>query len=315
MRWTLVVLGFVWVAATGLAQGPAGPIHPKPRPTAAPRERLPPVARIGRPPVEESRQPVAYQPPSDPVLVMAIEANKEFDDSLPNFVCNEFMTRSSSHNLGKKWKDDDVVEAEVLIVDGHEDYRDIKIDGKPTGAKDLSQIGGAWSMGEYSTVSANLFAPASRTQFTDEGADTVGGRPTRVYRYKIEQQNSHWTLHINGREYTPGHNGKVWIDPENGRALRVEMEATLLPYDYPLSTAAGVLQYDNVEIDGKTYLLPSMAENTGCLRGSAVCTRLHIDYRDYQKFSSESTLFTTDSDIDFGQQVPEGREPQPEPKQ
>lgn len=311
-----VVLGVLWIGtATGLAQGPAGPIRERPQPTKTRRERVPPAPRIGQQPVEYDREPVDYQAPSDPVLLMAIEANKAFDQKLPNFLCKQHMARSRSRNLGKKWKEEDVVEAEVLIVDGQEQYRDITIDGHPTGAKDLSQIGGEWSMGEYGTVAWNLFIPQSRTQFTKEGSDTIGDRPTLVYRYKIKQEDSRWMLHVNGRKYSAGHHGKVWIDLENGRALRIEMEATFLPYDFGLSTAAGVLQYEEIEIDGQSYLLPSIAENTACFRDSLVCSRISINFRDYQKFSSESSLFTTDSDIEFGQPVPVEREPHPAPNE
>lgn len=315
MRWTFVVLGALWIApAMGLAQGPAGPIRQKPRPASTPRPPSTPAPRIGQEVKQDSGQQAPYQRPSDPVLAMAIEANQEFDANLPNFLCNQFMTRSESRNLGKKWEEQDVVEAEVLIVDGRDEYRDIKIDGKPTGVKDLSQIGGTWSMGEYSAVAANLFDPASRAQFTAEAPDTIGGRAARVYSYKIEQENSRWMLNVDGRKYTPAHNGKVWIDADNGRALRVEMEATYLPHDYPLSTVASVLEFGDVEIDGQSYLLPVTAGNTGCVRGSAVCSRLQINFRDYRKFTSESSVFTTDSDVDFGQQVPEEAEPQQEPK-
>lgn len=312
MRWTLAALVVLWAApAAGLAQGPAGPIRQKPRAASPSRPSPAPAPRIGQQTEEgEPRQDV-YQLPSDRVLAMAIEANQEFDDTLPNFLCNQFMTRLESRNLGKRWKEEDVVEAEVLIVDGREEYRDIKIDGKPTGVEDLSQIGGAWSMGEYSAVAANLFDPTSKAQFSEEAPDTVAGRPARVYSYKIEQENSRWMLNVDGRRYAPAHHGKVWIDPENGRALRVEMEATYLPHDYPLITAESVLQFEETPIDGQSYLLPAMAENLGCVRGSAVCWRLQIEFRDYRKFTSESSVFTTDSDIDFGRQIPEERE-QPE---
>ncbi|MDA0206782.1 MAG: hypothetical protein O3A53_17070 [Acidobacteria bacterium] len=170
-------------------------------------------------------------------------------------------------------------------------------------------------MGEYGAVVWNLFIPHSRTEFSKEGPDTVGDRQTLVYKYKIEQENSRWTLNMDGKKHSPGHHGKIWIDLETGRALRVEMEATFLPYDFPMATAGGRLEYKDVAIDGVSYLLPSTAENTGCIRDSAVCSRIYVDFRDYQKFSSESTLFTTDSDIDFGQQVPEERQAQPEPQQ
>ena len=314
-RICILAAALLIAGAPAFPQGPGGPIRKRPRPTTAPKERQPPAPRIGERPVEYDRDPVAYVPPSDPMLLRAIEANKEFDEKLPNFLCRQFMTRYRSRNLGKKWKEEDVVEAEVLIVGEVEEYRDIKIDGQPTGAKDLSQIGGAWSMGEYGSVMWNLFIPASMTEFTEAGPDTLGERQTLVYDYEIEQERSRWTLHMNGKKYSPGHHGKVWLDLETGRAIRVEMEATFLPYDFPLSSAEGIIQYDDVEIDEQSYLLPAMADNTVCVRDSAVCSRINIDFRDYRKFSSESTLFTTDSDIDFGETIPENPEPSKDPPQ
>lgn len=302
MRRTFVVLGALWIAAAqAVAQGP---IRPKPRPPQTSQGSRPAVPSLGRRPIESERVPTDYASPSDPLLVKAIAANKALDEKLPNFLCQQIMLRSRSRNLGKKWKDDDVVEAEVLIADGKEQYRDIRVDGQPTGAKDLSRIGGAWSMGEYSTVVWNLYLPRSRTQFSREGPDMIADRAAVIYRYKIEQENSRWLLHVNGQKYTPGHHGKVWIDLQNGRTLRVTMEATFLPSDYPLSTAEGVLEYADIEIDGQAYLLPAFAENTACGRGSAECARTNIEFRDYQKFSSESSMFTTDSDIEFGEPVP-----------
>jgi hypothetical protein len=318
-RVPLALFACLTVALPLAAQGPAGPIAKRPRPTAEPRGPKPPPPRIGqRPPEYEKETTPAYTPPGDPVLVKAIEANEAFDDRLPNFLCRQFMTRSSSRNLGKKWKDEDVVQAEVLMADGQELYRDITVDGRRTGAKDLSQIGGAWSMGEYGTAMYNLFIPPSLTEFTEEGPAMIGERQTIVYKYKIEQENSRWTLQMNGNRYSPGHHGKVWIDLATGRAIRLETEATFLPHDFQLSAASGVLEYDDVEIDGQSYLLPAMAENTVCVRDSAVCQRINIDFRDYRKFTADSSIFTTESDIDFGQPLPEVPPPaegQPPPEE
>jgi hypothetical protein len=315
MRAALICLGVVWLAAAPLmAQGPDGPLRPRPRPptTASPKP-LPPAPRIGPAPAEQERdsEPVQYAPPTDPVLAKAIEANIDFQQELPDFLCQERMTRSSSHNLGKKWKQDDVIEAEVLTVGDKVQYRDFKVDGQPRDATDFSQLGGSWSVGDYDAVVLNLFNPASRTQFTKQGPDKLGDRETLVYDYKVEQEYSHWRVTVDGRTAVPAYHGKVWIDPETGRALRLETETTYLPSDFPLASAAGVLHYDNVEIDGQSYLLTSRAENKSCQRGSAFCTRLDIEFLDYRKFSAESTLFTTDSDIEFGKQVPDQPEPKP----
>lgn len=305
MRAMLLCLAAVSAAAL-TAQGP-GPLRPRPQPpgSGTSPQRVPAAPRIGKEPVDEAREASRYVPPSDPVLVKAIAANIDFQQELPNFVCQERITRSSSRDLGKKWTQDDVVEAEILTIGDKVEYRDIQVDGKPTGAADMSQIGGAWSVGEYGAVVINLFNPRSRTQFTKDGPGQVGGREAHIYNYKIDEEYSQWKLNVDGRSAMPAHHGKVWIDAETGRALRVETEATYLPHDFPLSNGLAVLEYGEVAIDGQTYLLPSRAENTFCQRGSLRCSRLAMEFLGYRKFTSESSLFTTDSEIEFGGEAPD----------
>jgi hypothetical protein len=254
---------------------------------------------------EETRDASAYVPPADPLLVKAMEANVEFQQELPDFVCLERMKRSSSENLGKKWKHDDVVEAEILTLRGKAQFGEIKIDGKPTGTSDISRLGGAWSFGEFDGVVASLFNPRSRAQFAKQGSAQLGEHEALIYNYNVEEEYSRWTVSVGGRATIPAYHGKVWIDTETGRVLRVETEANYLPDDFPLSRVSGMLQYGKVEINGRTYLLPARAESSSCERGSDFCTRLEIEFLDYRKFSSESSLFTTDSDIEFGREVPD----------
>ena len=85
----------------------------------------------------------------------------------------------------------------------------------------------------------------------------------------------------------------------------METEATYLPHDFPLASIASVLQYGEVEIVGQSYLLPARAGSTSCQRASLFCSRLEIEFLEYRRFSSESTLFTTDSEIEFGGEAPE----------
>jgi hypothetical protein len=39
-----------------------------------------------------------------------------------------------------------------------------------------------------------------------------------------------------------------------------------------------------------TFLLPVHAENLGCQRGTPICTKNTVDFRDYHKYSGESTI-------------------------
>ncbi len=253
---------------------------------------------------------------TDPFIAKAREANLDFSVELPNYICRETMRRSESRNLGKKWKDEDVVEAEVILVEGDTLYRNITVDGKPTGAARLRDVGGTWSSGEYGAIVSNLFAPQSKTKFSDPSEEDLRGQRTVVYRYSIEQPESRWNLVMGGNKYSPAHHGRVWMDPDTGRALRVETEATYIPANYPLITAEVSIELGKVDIAGDTYLLPIEAANLSCVRGSARCDRNQIEFTDHRKFTAASSVFTTESDINFGGEAPESQpadEPANEP--
>ncbi len=53
----------------------------------------------------------------------------------------------------------DVVSAEIIYRDALESYRNVKINDRPTD-KDLQEIGGSWSTGEFASTLLELFDPA-----------------------------------------------------------------------------------------------------------------------------------------------------------
>jgi hypothetical protein len=59
-----------------------------------------------------------------------------------------------------------------------------------------------------------------------------------------------------------------------------------VPYD----KAESVVEYGFVNIEGKSYLLPTQSENLACLRGSSSCVRNVIEFRNYRKFSASSDI-------------------------
>jgi hypothetical protein len=309
-RAVLALLLLAALAAPLAAQSTPGPIRPRPpSPSARPETRpRPPTLDRDKPPVIRRQPAAAPKPPSDPMLVLAIEANKDFSLDLPNFICKQRVARSESLSMGLKWKQRDVVEAEVLIADEVESYRNITIDGKPTRAASMRDIGGTWSTGEYGAILWNLFAPESLAEFVPAGTETIRGRDTARYRYLIRQENSRWRLNINGRTYSPAHEGHVWVDTASGRALRIEMSALNFPFGYPLASAKILVEYDDIAVGERQYLLPLSADNTACMSETPSCKRNFIEFRDYRKFTADSSVFHTDSDVDFG-----GEPEEPEP--
>jgi hypothetical protein len=134
----------------------------------------------------------------------------------------------------------------------------------------------------------------------------VGGVETQVYNYTIEQENSTWRVALEGHEIFPGYEGSIWIDPEAKRVLRIEMIATTIPSDYPLDMLEMAVDYGPEEINGKQYYLAQNSRNITCKRYSRNCSQNQITFRNYRKFSAESTIMATDSSVTYGEGGQEG---------
>ena len=273
---------------------PSEPVRPQPAPqqTASnlplPSVDLPPapLPRTERP---EDQAPL---PPrqEDALIQRAAEAALQFTETLPNYVCQEMMNRSQSESQPANWRPLDVVSMEVVYENGKENYRNLALNGKPT-SKPLSELGGAYSTGEFGTVLIDLFSPATAAEFHPRGESRISGVLAKLYDYSVKRENSHWDLHFGSQTYSPAFSGSVWIDPANARVLRIEMEARNLPKDFPSDHVESATEYQYVRLgDTKQYLLPVHAETLSCQRGTPYCSRNAIDFRNYHKYAGESTV-------------------------
>ena len=315
------------IVAASLAAQTAGPITRRPQPADSDNKPPPPFRRQPAPPDRRTPPPrgdsrltgivsdaelialANNQPVEDPVIAEARRANLSYAASLPSYICDQTIDRFESKNLGRKWAKSSVVESEVLLIDHAERYQNIRVDGRPAG-DDMTLIGGPWSTGEFATILTNLFRQETWAQFERVGPDTLNNRTLSQYDFHVEKDYSHWALHMNGRTYLPEYQGRTWIDESSGRVYRVQSEALYLPADYPLITVETDIDYDWVMIDSQEYLMPASANVLSCVRGSARCYKNEIAFSNYRKFTAASTVFNTESTIDFGGQAPE--EPEPE---
>jgi hypothetical protein len=226
----------------------------------------------------------------EPLIRRAADAAMEFTETLPSYVCTEMVARSQSESTPANFQPIDVVTMEVLYVDGREDYRNIQINGKKT-VKKIEETGGAWSTGEFGTVLVDLFSPATGAAFHYRRDSRAGGVMAKMYDYEVAIEGSHWAIHTASQTYKPAYTGSVWIDPATSRVLRIEMEAKGLPAEFPLDHVESATDYQYIRLgDLKQYLLPVHAETLSCQRSSVYCQRNVIDFRNYHKYTGESTI-------------------------
>jgi hypothetical protein len=230
------------------------------------------------------------RPMGDPLINRAVEAALDFTEGLPNYVCQEMMARYESTTRPANFQAIDIVSVAVVYQDGKEDYRDVTINGKPI-KKNMEQMDGAWSTGEFGTMLIDLLSPATGAEFHYRKDDRTSGVVTKLYDYSVKRENSHWQITMSSQSYKPPYKGSIWIDPATGRVLRIEMQAYGFPEDFPTDHVESAMDYQYTRLgDTKQYLLPVHAETLSCQRGTDFCSHNVIDFRNYHKYSGESNI-------------------------
>jgi hypothetical protein len=235
-------------------------------------------------------EPLPRITPMDELIRKASDAALDFTEKLPDYVCQEMMSRYQSASHPANWQAIDVVSTNVIYQNGKEEYRDLAVNGKPV-KKSMEELGGAWSTGEFGTVLIDLFSPATNAEFHYRRQDRIAGVNSKVYDFDVRRENSHWSIHEASQIYQPPYKGSVWIDPSTARVLRIEMQAYGFPESFPTDHVESATDYEYVRLgDLKQYLLPVHAETLGCERGTSLCSRNSIDFRNYHKYTGESTI-------------------------
>lgn len=256
-----------------------------------------PEGGAGAPSESGSNEPIS--PPSDPqspqfntdeqILADARSVAASFTESLPSYLAQQVTSRYfGSGGLGN-WQSIDVVTADLAYVGGKEQYRNFQIDGKAIDQP--VEQSGAWSTGEFGTTLEDLLSPATNASFRRRGEEKIASRTAVVFDFTVAQPNSHWVLvSPDQHRYSAPYDGALWVDKQSRRVLRIEQRTTGTPRDFAISHAEAVLNYAFVRIDQRTYLLPATGENVGCMSGSGTCSRNVIEFRDYRKFTADSSV-------------------------
>ena len=249
---------------------PALPPCPDPPPDAPPPSASVPTRSVN---------------PAQALIERAREAAFEFSKKLPNFICEEVMSRFTQRGREKEMSLD-VVSADIIYDNAHETYRNVKVNDRPTD-RGLQEIGGSWSTGEFASTLLELFHPDTHAQFRSSGASSISGFSAQVYDFTVQRENSHWIVQSGSQTLTPAYGGSVWVDPKTARVLRIEMQARNIPSDFPMDTAESAVDYSYVTIGGTSFLLPVRAESLGCERGTSECRHNIINFRNYHEFKAD----------------------------
>ncbi len=236
-----------------------------------------------------------------------INTTKNTLDSLgdmPDFVVKQQIQRAAAYAGTNNFRNlDRLVVAVSYRSTGEEAYRVLSRNGvlqtESESKQSYEEVGGTSSTGEFVTLLATIFKPESKTIFELIDTDVLRGRRSLVFDFSVERDRAKQSITDVG--YTTestitGMKGRLWIDREYARVLRVESEATDIPANFPIRTARRTIDYDWITIDEERYLMPSVSDVRLTRRQMEKTweTRNVIRFRDYQKYGTDVKILDED---------------------
>jgi len=238
------------------------------------------------------------QAPTPEQTAAAMEMSRKvalsYTRSLPDFICTQVVRRyiDLDHLTQRvSWRMLDTLTIKLSYFDQREDHTLVLVNGKPS-EKTYTDLGGAISAGEFALMQEQIFDPASQTVFTWKKWNRAGKRQAATYLYRVDVFHSRFMLDfLNSTGLTQdrvGYHGTVELDRETGNVLSLTYIADAIPKTCPISSSTTTVTYDFADVGGKPYLLPATSETE--MRSRELWTRNHAAYRDYRKFSADSTV-------------------------
>lgn len=234
---------------------------------------------------------------------------------MPDFVVKQQIQRSWAFAGTNNFKNlDRLVVAVSYRSTGEEDYRVLSTNGilnnDPKPKSSYSETGGTSSTGEFVTMLVTVFKADSETKFDAVDTDVIRGRKAIAYDFVTSKDRAQQVITSAGRVTSDstisGIKGRVWIDRELARVLRIDSEATEIPDTFPIRSAKRSIDYDWFTIADDKYLLPSISDVrlTSRQDSQLIETRNVIKFKDYQKYGTDVVIKDDDETPDANPQKP-----------
>ena len=238
---------------------------------------------------------------SEPASGDAISSARRIVESaferLPNFRAKQITSMFHSTSNPVKWVPDGVVSAEVAYEEQRETFSNVVKNGKrPPNAPDnadasyMRSLDIAWSTGDFETIAHCIFSELADPDFRESGVERSDGGEALRYRFAGRRSSGCIALKVKSQIAYPAYKGSITIDSKTRDVLHVELEATEIPSAFPLDRAERSLDLGLVSIGNADYRLPVTGYWFGCFRNSYSCFLNRMDFRDYRRFETDSSV-------------------------
>ncbi len=247
-------------------------------------------------------QPTGPREPSEAEKKQTLEAAREFAlsyvKSLPDFQCMQVTRRSVDTHFQPgsegSWSSQDRIIEKLTFFEHKENYELIMHNDNALVGKTWESLGGSMSRGEWATLLAEIFEPATSTDFHWLRWGQLRGQLTHVYQYRVQQQFSQETIsYENQQRITAGFHGQVYIQSGTNVVLRVTVVPDIPP-TFPVQDVDQTVDYDYQKIGTETFLLPLRSQVQ--MRDGHIASRNELEWHQYHKYSADTSITFDTSD-------------------
>jgi hypothetical protein len=232
-------------------------------------------------------------PKLEQILPQVQQHVKEFEFSLPDFICDE--TIISRELVGG------AIHHETVIVSAFRGIQHRDEEGRPfTESREIKSVDGHPPIqgqplkgpfffgGGFSSLLDEIFSQKNEPYFNYRlaGAETIDGKIALVINFETKEgQREILYREIFGSQAVVNGKGKAWIDPRSMNVVRLEFQYLNPPFQEGILEVS--VDYDPVVINRKSFWMPKTvtAEQTVPNPRHSVGGQYIASYSNYQQFN------------------------------
>ncbi len=234
------------------------------------------------------------QAPPDPaeqdnLLASMHRYAEQYISNLPNFLCVQVTRQLEAGKKSNRWHQGDTLVSTLTFNQGRERRSLNSVNGKPVEPGRKRWTTPLVTEGEFGILLSRVLGPNSEAYFTWSRWETLRGKRLAVFDYSVDKQHSTLTLSLSdlAKAVVP-YRGAVYADPATGAVWRITDTASDIPLALMTREISTTVDYGEIQIGDKKYLLPLEAVVALLLDTKKV--RNDLEFQGYRKFEADSVI-------------------------
>lgn len=227
----------------------------------------------------------------------------QYVSNLPNFLCAQITRQFDAGRKSNRWHKGDTLISKLSFNQGREERTLDSVNGKPVDSAKARRRAPLSTEGEFGILLSRVLGPDSEAWFTWSRWETIRGKRLAVFDFTVDKQHSTLSLSLSDlAKATVPYRGSICADPTTGAVWRISDTAFDIPPRLLTREISRTIDYDEISIGDRKYLLPVQATVSALLETRKI--RNEMEFQNYRKFEA-------DSSVTFGSEAAPAATPKP----